>query len=197
MSDALLPHSQSRHKISPHRSMQLNDASSHSSCYFSAGSAGSGKICSEQLAFTSGCCASQVEAHSLPQLLLRGYVGNHSVDTACLEIGSLVSFTQPVSLAYLDNPTWLCDSIRQASAQVQVLPLCICHGQGCSCLACGSCGPLGDGRNRACPSGRDEWITIYPGLVSLEPVHSQASFQDVDTEMHSQMHPIPGLVCSG
>ncbi len=41
------------------------------------------------------------------------------------------------------------------------------------------------------------WSSANSGSASLESGPSQASVQDVDTEAHHQMHPAPGLVCSG
>ncbi len=80
-----------------------------------------------------------------------------------------------------------------------------CHVQGDCCT-------IGEGCNRACPSSRDgvgvlqpllhcaqerRWPSANSGSASLESGPSQASVQDVDTEAHHQMHPAPGLVCSG
>ncbi len=41
------------------------------------------------------------------------------------------------------------------------------------------------------------WPSVNPGSVWLESGPSQAPIQDVDVEAHHQMHPAPGLVCSG
>ncbi len=35
-----------------------------------------------------------------------------------------------------------------------------------------------------------------PGSASLEPGPAQAPVQDADAQVHDQMHPAPGLVCS-
>ncbi len=78
------------------------------------------------------------------------------------------------------------------------------------CLARGDCCPPGKGCNWAGPSSRDEagvsqpllhrtqerWSTTNPGSASLEPGFAQAPVQDADVQLHYQMHPAPGLVCS-
>ncbi len=78
------------------------------------------------------------------------------------------------------------------------------------CLARGDCYPPAKGCNRADPSSRDEagvsqpllhltqerWSTTNPGSASLEPGFAQAPVQDADAQVHYQMHPAQGLVCS-
>ncbi len=77
-----------------------------------------------------------------------GYVGG-SAGPTCTVSRCLAGTTQPVSLAPTDHRTRLCDSVCPASPQVQGHPLHISEGSRCSCLACGDCGPTGEGCHRA------------------------------------------------
>ncbi len=118
---------------------------------------------------------------------------------------------QPVSLAHAHNSTWLRDSVRQATSQVQRRSRDVGGSPERPCLARGDCCPPGKGCNRAGPSSRDEagvlqpllhrtqerwWPSANPGSASLEPGFAQAPVQDADAQAHDQMHSAPGLVCS-
>ncbi len=46
------------------------------------------------------------------------------------------------------------------------------------------------------PAKMRQGPSTNPGSASLESGPAQASVQDVDAEVHYQMHPAPGLVCS-
>ncbi len=123
----------------------------------------------------------------------------------------LASAPQAVSLAHENHQTWLRDSVRPASSQVQGRSVHLCVEQGCPSLACGSRGPAGEGRDRAGPSSRDEvgvlqpvlhrtqerrWVTTNLGPARPEPGPSQAPVQDADAETHFSMHPSVRLVRS-
>ncbi len=130
---------------------------------------------------------------------------------ACTVSGGLASAPQAVSLAHENHQTWLRDSVRPASSQVQGRSVHLCVEQGCPSLACGSRGPAGEGRDRAGPSSRDEvgvlqpvlhrtqerrWVTTNLGPARPEPGPSQAPVQDADAETHFSMHPSVRLVRS-
>ncbi len=144
-------------------------------------------------------------------LLHRGYVCGFP-GPACTVSGGLASAPQAVSLAHENHQTWLCDSVRPASSQVQGRSVHLCVEQRCPSLACRSRGPAGEGRDRAGPSSRDEvrvlqpifhrtqerrWVTTNLGPARSEPGPSQAPVQDVDAETHLSMHPSIRLVHSG
>ncbi|KAL0150144.1 hypothetical protein M9458_054571 [Cirrhinus mrigala] len=91
-----------------------------------------------------------------------------------------------------------------------VLFTSVCSETDASVL-CGDCSSPGKGRNRACPSSRDEigmlqslfhhtkeelWVTNHPGPSSSELVPSQGAVQDVNLKAHSLFHSSPGLVRS-
>lgn len=59
-----------------------------------------------------------------------------------------------------ENQTQLCDSVCQASSQVQWHPVYLCGRQRCP--ACGNCGH--EICSRACPSSRDEVMGLQPVL---------------------------------
>ncbi len=117
---------------------------------------------------------------------------------------------QPVSLAHAHNSTWLLDSVRQATSQVQRHSRDFGGSPERPCLARGDCCPPGKGCNQAGPSSQDQagvsqpllyrtlerWSPTNPGSASLEPGFAQAPVQDADMQVHDQMHPAPGLVCS-
>ncbi|KAI2645552.1 ORF V: Enzymatic polyprotein [Labeo rohita] len=122
---------------------------------------------------------------------------------------SLASASQPLAVVDSDSTSRLCNSVRQASAQVQRCPFHFCPlGHTCRCPACGGCSPTGEGCNRACPSSRDEvkvlqsllhraqkelWVKTHPGSSSFESVPSRAAVQNAHDEAHANMHPSPGL----
>lgn len=111
---------------------------------------------------TSGRCAFQVGPLCFTSLL-------HCKDVcspfgaARTVPGSLASAFQPISLAHLDDHTWLCDSARQASPQVQQHLVYFSGRQGWSCPACRDCGPTGR-HNIAGPSSRYEVMVLQPIL---------------------------------
>ncbi len=133
-----------------------------------------------------------------PALHHRRYV-DCAVGATCTASGSVACAAQPVSLAHAHNSTWLHDSVRQATSQVQRRSRDLGGSSERSCLA------------RAGPSSRDEagvlqpllhrtqerrWSSTNPESASLEPGPAQAPVQDVDAQAHDQVHPAPGLVCS-
>ncbi len=136
---------------------------------------------------------------------------NCAVGAACTASGGMAHAAQPVSLAHAHNSTRLCDSVRQATSQVQRRSRDVGGSPERPCLARGDCCPPGKGRNRAGPSSREEagvlqpllhrtqetwWPSTNPGSASFEPGFTQAPVQDADAQAHYQMHPAPGLVCS-
>ncbi|KAI2660982.1 Tyrosine recombinase slr0733 [Labeo rohita] len=131
-----------------------------------------------------------------------GHVGQRPFDTPGDQAGSLASASQPLAVVDSDGTSRLCDSVRQASAQVQRRPFHFCpFRHTCRCASCGGCSPTGEGRNRACPSSRDvlqsllhrsqkeRWVRTHPGSSSPESVPSQAAVQDAHDEAHAN---IPG-----
>ncbi len=211
VSDALLPHTQTRGMNLPLNTVELRDVllpRTPLNSLWDWEDQVSADSTSLQLVSTSGRYASRVVPPFLSQLPHRGYVGNRSVDPACTEAGGVVSAAQPVLLAYPDGLARLRNSVCQAPSQVQRRPFYIGpNGQGCLCPACRDCGPLGEGCNIACPSSRDEFgflqslfhrtqeVTANPGSASLESVPAQAYVQDADAETHPFLHSTPGLVC--
>ncbi|KAI2651032.1 ORF V: Enzymatic polyprotein [Labeo rohita] len=180
----------------------------------SAGTREEGKHCSVQSDFSPGRSSfwDQSPSPSPPRLPHRGHVGQRPFDTPGDQAGSLASASQPLAVVDSDGTSRLCDSVRQASVQVQSRPFHFCpFGHTCRCASCGGCSPTGEGRNRACPSSRDEvrvlqsllhraqkerWVKTHPGSSSSESVPSQAAVQDAHDEAHANMHSSPGLVCS-
>ncbi len=67
-----------------------------------------------------------------------------AVGAACTASGGVAHATQPVSLAHAHNSTWLYDSVRQATSQVQ---WCSRDVLKTPCLARGDCCPPGKGCN--------------------------------------------------
>ncbi len=109
-----------------------------------------------------------------------------------------------VSLAHAHNSTRLCDSVRQATSQVQRRSRDVGGSPERPCLTRGDCCPPGKGRNRAGPSSREEagvlqpllhrtqetwWPSTNPGSASFEPGFTQAPVLDADAQAHYQMHP--------
>ncbi len=90
--------------------------------------------------------------------------------SSCTASGSVARAAQPVSLAHAHNSTRLCDSVRQATFQVQRRSRDFGGSPEHSCLVRGDC----------CPPGKG----------------CTGSFQDADAQAHNQMHPAPGLVFS-
>ncbi len=80
-----------------------------------------------------------------------GYVGG-SPSPAGTVFGGLASAPLTISLALENHQTRLCNSVRPTSSQVQGHSVYLCVEQRCSCLACKNRGPIGEGRDRACPS---------------------------------------------
>ncbi len=150
---------------------------------------------SERRAF----CTIQPYSHSLHHC---GYV-DCAVGATCTASGGVACAAQPVSLAHAHNSTRLSDSVRQETSQVQRHSRDCGGSSECSCLARGDCCPYWQGCNRAGPSSRDE--ASYPRkavvfdqswIATPEPGPAQAPVQDVDAQVHDQMHTAPGLVCS-
>ncbi len=134
-----------------------------------------------------------------------------AVGATCTASGGVAHAAQPVSLAHAHNSARQCNSVRQATSQVQRRSGDVGGSPECPCLAPGDCCPPGKGRNRAGPSSREEagvlqpllhhtqetwWPSTNPGSASFEPGFTQAPVQDADAQAHYQMHPAPGLVCS-
>ncbi len=107
-----------------------------------------------------------------------------AVGAACTASGGVAHAAQPVSLAHTHNSTRLCDSVHQATSQVQRRSRDVGGSPERPCLARGDCCPPGKGCNRAGPSSRDEagvlqpllhrtqerwWPSANPGYASLEP----------------------------
>ncbi len=169
-----------------------------------------GKCCTAHSGPTSERTAFRVGPLCSTSLPHRGYVCGFP-GPACTVSGGLASAPQAVSLAHENHQTWLRDSVRPASSQVQGRSVHLCVEQGCPSLACGSRGPAGEGRDRAGPSSRDEvgvlqpvlhrtqerrWVTTNLGPARPEPGPSQAPVQDADAETHFSMHPSVRLVRS-
>ncbi|KAI2667306.1 ORF V: Enzymatic polyprotein [Labeo rohita] len=180
----------------------------------SAGTREEGKRCPVQSDFSPGHSSfwDQSPSPSPPRLPHCGHVAQRPFDTPGDQAGSLASASQPLAVVDSDGTSRLCDSVRQASAQVQRRPFHFCpFGHTCRCASCGGCSPTGEGRNRACPSSRDEvrvlqsllhraqkerWVKTHPGSSSPESVRSQTAVQDAHDEAHANMHSSPGLVRS-
>ncbi len=107
-----------------------------------------------------------------------------AIGATCTASGGVAHAAQPVSLAHAHNSTWLRDSVRQATSQVQRRSRDVGGSPERPCLARGDCCPPGKGCNRAGPSSRDEagvlqpllhrtqerwWPSANPGSASLEP----------------------------
>ncbi len=73
--------------------------------------------------------------------------------------GSLCSTTAPA-----DHQTWLCDSVRPMSPQLQGHPVHFNQGRRCPCLACRSHSLAGERCDRAGPSSRYEVRVLQPLL---------------------------------
>ncbi len=150
----------------------------------------------------TGRAAFRVGSQSSTSLPHCGYVGG-SPSPAGTVFGGLASAPLTISLALENHQTRLCNSVRPASSQVQGHSVYLCVEQRCSCLACKNRGPIGEGRDRACPSSWDEvwvlqpllhraqerrWVKTNLGPARSELGPSQAPVQDVDAEMHISMH---------
>ncbi len=99
----------------------------------------------------TGRAAFRVGSQSSTSLPHCGYVGG-SPSPAGTVFGGLASAPLTISLALENHQTRLCNSVRPASSQVQGHSVYLCVEQRCSCLACKNRGPIGEGRDRACPS---------------------------------------------
>ncbi|KAI2656602.1 ORF V: Enzymatic polyprotein [Labeo rohita] len=87
-----------------------------------------------------------------PRLPHCGHVGQRPFDTPGDQAGSLASASQPLTVVDSDGTSRLCDSVRQASAQVQRRPFHFCpFGHTCRCASCGGCSPTGEGRTEPVP----------------------------------------------
>ncbi len=130
----------------------------------------------------------------------------------CTEFGSMACAAQPILLAHSDSPTWLCDSVHHVTPQIQRHPRDFSGSPRRPCPARGDCCPIGEGHTRDCPSSQDEVGVLQPllhhaqerqrpstnsGSASFESGPFQAPIQDAYAEARHQMHPAPGLVCSG
>ncbi len=115
-----------------------------------------------------------------------------AVGAACTASGGVAHAAQPVTLAHAHNSTRLCDSVRQATSQVQRRSRDVGGSPERPCLARGDCCPPGKGCNRAGPSSRDEagvlqpllhrtqerwWPSANPGSASLEPGFAHLPFK--------------------
>ncbi len=142
----------------------------------------------------------------------------HPTSFRCTSTGMSIVLLEPLAQrleAWLTLPslsrwlTRLCDSVRQATSQVQRHSRDVSGSPERPCLARGDCCPPGKGCNRAGPSSREEagvlqpllhrtqerwWPSTNPGSASFEPGFTQV--QDADAQAHYQMHPAPGLVSS-
>ncbi len=110
-----------------------------------------GKCRTTQSEPTSGRTVFWVESLCSTSLPHSGYVGG-SPSPACSVSGGLASSPQTGLMAHKNYQTWLCDSVRLASSQVQGRSVHYCAEPGCSRLANGDCGPTGKGCDRAGPS---------------------------------------------
>ncbi len=97
-----------------------------------------------------GRAAFRVGSLSSTSLPHCGYVGG-TPSPAGTVFGGLASAPLTISLALENHQTRLCNSVRPASSQVQGHSVYLCVEQRCSCLACKNRGPIGEGRDRACP----------------------------------------------
>ncbi len=113
MCDALLPHSRSRSILPAVKRVQFGDAVLPHAPLASP-NLGPREFCkdvSERAAFCT------IQPYS-PSLHHHRYV-NCAVETACTASGGVAHAAQPVSLAHVHNSTRLCDSVHQATSQVQ------------------------------------------------------------------------------
>ncbi len=110
-----------------------------------------GKCRTTQSEPTSGRTVFWVESLCSTSLPHSGYVGG-SPSPACSVSGGLASSPQTGLMAHKNYQTWLCDSVRLASSQVQGRSVHYCAEPGCSRLANGDCGPTSKGCDRAGPS---------------------------------------------
>ncbi len=200
--DALLPHSRPRPILPAAKSAVRGCSTSpRTSSQSRLGPREFGKDASERAAYCT------IQPYS-PSLHYQRYV-NYAVVASYMASEGLAHGAQPVSLAHAHNSTWLRDSVRQATSQVQRRSRDFGGSQKSPCFAGGDCCPPGKECNRAGPSSRDEagvlqpllhrtqerwWPWTNPGSSSLEPGFAQAPVQDADAQAHDQMHPAPGLV---
>lgn len=98
-------------------------------------------------AHLSGHYASWVEPPFFPQLPHRLCIGNHSVDSACTEAGAWLA------LAYVDGPVRLGYTIQITRHCPRFRGILFTFVR----MDKGICRLLGKGRNKGCPSGRDEF----------------------------------------
>ncbi|KAI2649329.1 ORF V: Enzymatic polyprotein [Labeo rohita] len=120
----------------------------------SAGTREEGKRCPVQSDFSPGRSSfwDQSPSPSPPRLPHCGHVGQRPFDTPGDQAGSLASASQPLAVVDSDGTSRLCDSVRQASAQVQRRPFHFCpFGHTCRCASCGGCSPTGEGRTEPVP----------------------------------------------
>ncbi len=140
---------------------------------------------------------SQAPVHPLAFRPHRGYVCGFP-GPACTVSGGLASAPQAVSLAHENHQTWLRDSVRPASSQVQGRSVHLCVSKHAPLLRA-EVAVLLEGRDRAGPSSRDEVRVLQPVLHrtqerrGLRPILDlrvlnralhKLPFQDVDAETH-------------
>ncbi|KAI2661350.1 ORF V: Enzymatic polyprotein [Labeo rohita] len=176
----------------------------------SAGTREEGKRCPVQSDFSPGRSSfwDQSPSPSPPRLPHCGHVGQRPFDTPGDQAGSLASASQPLAVVDSDGTSRLCDSVRQASAQVQRRPFHFCpFGHTCRSevavlLAKDAIEPVPPAEMKSgfySPyfiAQKERWVKTHPGSSSPESVPSQAAVQDAHDEAHANMHSSPGLVRS-
>ncbi len=142
---------------------------------------------------------------------------SHRCTTASVSIVYLVPLARRLEADSSDTLTWLCDSVRkvpprfsdvlETSVAAQDAP--VLRNDISVLLAKDAIEPFPPAEMKSgfySPRGPSQgfhraqerqWPSVNPGSVCLESGPSQAPIQDVDVEAHHQMHPAPGLVCSG
>ncbi len=148
----------------------------HASLASPSGDTGSSAVVSQNT------MPSVLSSSTPPLLHHHGYV-DCPFGATCTEFGGVACAAQPVPLVHSHNPTRLCDSVHQATSQVQRHSRDFGGSPRRTCLARGDCCPPGKGCNRAGPSSREEagvlqplrhctqerwWPPANPGSASLE-----------------------------
>ncbi len=142
--DALPPHSRPRPILPAAKKVRLGDgrASPRTS---SQSQQGLREFCEDE---SERRALLQPYSHSLHHC---GYV-DCAVGATCTASGGVACAAQPVSLAHAHNSTWLRDSVRQATSQVQRRSQDCVGSSERSCLARGDC----------CPPGKDAIEPVPP-----------------------------------